>query len=176
MDYPKADAERMLEISQTTFYKRSKNLGIQLVSKINERGKSVYITEEDLQKMAKALWKDKLNFGNSQSQNDKVSEAEESESQSEAHQEILQEKYDLQIKLKEKEAELKTSQWAINVMKEQNQELRLQREHIETRHSELSEKYVKISIRATAFWIISIALLILFTGFVLLVIFGKLQF
>lgn len=55
MDYPKADAERMLEISQTTFYKRSKNLGIQLVSKINERGKSVYITEEDLQKMAKAL-------------------------------------------------------------------------------------------------------------------------
>ena len=69
----------------------------------------------------------------------------------ESHQEILQEKYDLQIRLKEKEAELKTSQWAINVMKEQNQELRLQREHIETKNSELSEKYVKISIRATAF-------------------------
>ncbi|MCW3159676.1 hypothetical protein [Chryseobacterium oryctis] len=55
MDYPKADAERMLEISQTTFYKRVKNLDIQLVSKINEKGKSVYIREEDIQKMADAL-------------------------------------------------------------------------------------------------------------------------
>lgn len=152
MDYPKADAERLLDISQTTFYKWSKNLGIKLISKINERGKSVYITEEDLQKMAKALGKDQLLFGKNQSQNDKSTEAEESESrQSEPHQEILQQNYDLQIKIKEKEAELKTSQWAIKVIQEQNQELRGQRDDVQHRHSELNEKYVKISIRATAF-------------------------
>ncbi|WP_264741655.1 hypothetical protein [Chryseobacterium oryctis] len=57
----------------------------------------------------------------------------------------------MQIKIKEKEAELKASQWVISVFKEQNQELRLQRDNVQTKHMELSDKYVKISIRATAF-------------------------
>lgn len=51
------EAVLLLDTSPPTFYKWVKKLGIELVVKIDSSGKASFIREDDLEELAKAMWK-----------------------------------------------------------------------------------------------------------------------
>ncbi|PTT72325.1 MULTISPECIES: hypothetical protein [unclassified Chryseobacterium] len=57
MEYRRVEAERMLDITSPTFYKRVNKLGIQLIARSDSGGKSTYISAEDLKKLSETFGK-----------------------------------------------------------------------------------------------------------------------
>ena len=52
MEIQKSEAEKLLDVSSTTFYNWVNKLEIKLITKIDGKGKSSFILQSDLEKMA----------------------------------------------------------------------------------------------------------------------------
>jgi hypothetical protein len=57
MEISKSEAERLLGVSSTTLYNRANKLNIKFINKVDSKGKSSYIAQSDLEKMAEAMGK-----------------------------------------------------------------------------------------------------------------------
>ncbi|MCQ4138782.1 hypothetical protein [Chryseobacterium sp. EO14] len=59
MEYTKLEAQAMLGIGNTSFYKYVKSLNIQMRTQINDKGKVSYIRVEDFERIMQKLGKTK---------------------------------------------------------------------------------------------------------------------
>ncbi|PTT76209.1 hypothetical protein [Chryseobacterium sp. HMWF001] len=172
-EYTKFEAERLLGVSQTSFYKYVKNLGIQLINKVNEKGKITYIRAEDLDKIMASLGKAKIDHQNSMSFSE--SEAKNSGTEESELEIIRQENFTLRLKTREQDEIIKSKEQVITLYKEQQHQMQMQRNNAQNEFKGLYTQFVKVSTQSTAYLIISIALFIVLLVFILLVLFKKLQ-
>ena len=97
-------------------------------------------------------------------------------SQVEEWQQIKEENFSLKLKSKEQDEIIKSKEQLIALYKDQQQTMQNQRNNAQIEFRGLYDKYVKSSNKATAFVIISFALLTLLILLLLLIGFKKLQF
>lgn len=174
MPIPKSEAERTLWVSSTTFYTYVKKLGIELIIKVDSKGKSSYIAPSDLQRMADAMGK--------KFESEKTKEPEaKNESQNRAAEEskdneIIKENFTLQLKVKEQEEAIKSNNEIITLYKDHNTQLQTQQQQAQTQVNNLYLQIIKTTNKATAYGISAIALFIILILVVWLVVFWKLQF
>lgn len=57
MEISKSEAERLLGVSSTTLYNRANKMNIKFINKVDSKGKSSYLAQSDLEKMAEAMGK-----------------------------------------------------------------------------------------------------------------------
>jgi len=170
MEYSKSEAEMILGISSTTFYKLVKNLGIQPINRITDKGKSTFISQADLDKMIQANTKTASHNPN------RTPQGKINSQQAEEWEQIKEENFTLRLKSKEQDEIIKSKEQLIALYKDQQQTMQNQRNNAQQEFRGLYDKYVKSTNKATAFIITSFALLILLILLVLLIGFKKLQF
>lgn len=181
MQIAKSEAERILGVSYTTFYNWVNKLGIELITKIDTRGKSSYINWEDLQKMATAMGKsieeqsEKID-GTPQKQIQQDQQNKNGAEQDDKIKEIQQENFTLQLRIQQQEESLKANNEVITLYKEQTQQLQNGLQQAQSQFNMMYLQLIKASNKATAFLIASIALALLLILFIGLVIRGKLKF
>lgn len=169
MSIPKSEAERTLGVSSTTFYSYVKKLGINLITKVDSKGKSSFITQNDLQRIADAMGKslqvqsmDK-DPEKHQTKNIRAEESKESE--------IIQQNFMLQLKVKEQEEVIKSSNELLNIYKEQNNHLQTQQQQAQSQVNGLYLQIIQTTNKATAYGITAIAMLVILVLIVSLVVF-----
>ncbi|WP_300063058.1 hypothetical protein [Flavobacterium sp.] len=156
---PKSEAERALGVSSTTFYSYVKKLKIQLLTKVDSKGKSSYINPQDLEKMAQAMGK-VIESTNSQSK--QGSDEHQSNPQEEFKEnEIVKENFNLQLKVKEQEEVIKSSNELLSLYKEQNNHLQTQQQQAQSQVNHLYLQIIQTTNKATAYGISAIALLVI---------------
>lgn len=169
MSIPKSEAERTLGVSSTTFYSYVKKLGINLITKVDSKGKSSFITQNDLQRMADAMGKSlqtpdiEKDPEKHQTKNSPAEESKESE--------IIQQNFMLQLKVKEQEEVIKSSNELLNIYKEQNNHLQTQQQQAQSQVNGLYLQIIQTTNRATAYGITAIAMLVILVLIVSLVVF-----
>lgn len=173
MPIPKSEAERTLWVSWTTFYTYVKKLGIELIIKVDSKGKSSYIAPSDLQRMADAMGKklEPENTKEPESKNESQRPAEESKDS-----EIIKENFTLQLKVKEQEEAIKSNNEIISLYKDHNTQLQTQQQQAQAQVNNLYLQIIQTTNKATAYGISAIALFIILILVVWLVVFWKLQF
>lgn len=159
MPIPKSEAERALGVSSTTFYSYVKKLGIELITKVDSKGKSSYITPNDLQKMAEAMGK-KLETQNTKEPELK-NEVQNKPAEESKDNEIVQQNFMLQIKVKEQEEVIKSSNELINIYKEQNNHLQTQQQQAQSQVNGLYLQIIQTTNKATAYGISAIAMFVI---------------
>jgi hypothetical protein len=168
MQIQKSEAERLLGVSYTTFYSYVNKLWIQLISKTDSRGKSSFIEWTDLEQMAKAMGKTLVEEAPNETSKQAKSEVEESN-------EYVQEKFNLQLKIKEQEETIRSSNEMLHIYKEQSSVLQEQQKLAQEKVNTLYLQIIQTSNLATTYKISAIALLVLLLTFVGLSVFGLLQ-
>ena len=182
MQIQKSEAERILGVSYTTFYNWVNKLWIELITKIDSRGKSSYIEWEDLQKLARAMGKSI----------EPVEPAKESESKTQTPneqdikngavgddvkiQQIQQENFTLQLKVSQQEESLKANNEVITLYKEQTQQLQNGLQQAQSQFNMMYLQLIKASNKATGFLIASISMGVLLLLFITLSVLWKLKF
>lgn len=172
MQIPKSEAERILGVSYTTFYNWVNKLGIELVTKIDSRGKSSYIEREDLKKLASAMGKtieeqtsreEVVTSGGEKQDNGQTKNGAE---QDDKLEQIQQENFSLQLKVQQQAESLKANNEVITLYKEQTQQLQHQQVQYQSQFNMMYLQLIKASNRATAFLIASIALAVILVVFI----------
>lgn len=117
MEISKAEAERLLGVSATTLYNRANKMNIKFINKVDSKGKSSYLNQDDLKKMAEAMGKTLKTESTPEKKKPKTENrgAEESEDP--------QQHFMLQLKIKEQEEVIKSNNQMIEFYKEQNGKL-----------------------------------------------------
>lgn len=173
MEISKSEAERLLGVSSTTLYNRANKLNIKFINKVDSKGKSSYIAQSDLEKMAEAMGKPL--------KKESTPEKEESKTESRVAeewdaQEFVQEKFMLQLKIKEQEEEIKSNNQIIEFYKENNSQLLMNQQEAKNQITTMYWEMLGISKKATTYYIISIAVSVVLLLFVVLVATGNLKF
>lgn len=171
MEILKSEALQLLDVSSTTFYKRVNKLGIQMINKMDASGNRSFILQSDLERMALAMDKTIHKEDPTKKEQSSQSKAEESTTSKKK-----EEQFDLMIKIKQQEEQIKSSEGMINFYKEQSTVLLTQQQEAKIQINDMYLRMIKVTNKATAFGVTAIALTILFIGFVVLVVLGKLQF
>lgn len=171
MEILKSEAEKLLDVSSTTFYKRVNKLGIEMISKWDANGKRSYILQSDFDKMALAMGKSIRKEEPAKKEQTPQAKAEES-----APSKKKEEQFDLMVKIKEQEQQLITKWEMVDFYKEQSTVLLTQQQEAKTQINTMYLQMIKVTNKATAFGVTAIALGVLFIWFVVLVALGKLQF
>lgn len=171
MEILKSEALQLLDVSSTTFYKRVNKLGIQMINKWDLNGNRSYILQSDLERMALAM--DKTIRKEEPAKKEQAPQTKAEESTSSKKQE---EQFDLMIKIKQQEEQIKTSTEMADFYKQQSTVLLTQQQEAKTQINTMYLQMIKVTNKATAFGVTAIALAVLFIWFVVLVALGKLQF
>lgn len=182
MEYTKLEAQAMLGIGNTSFYKYVKSLNIQMRTQINDKGKVSYIRVEDFERIMQKLGKTKEDLiQNSQYNQPSTSfNSHASKTNPEAEewevQEFVQEKFMLQLKIKEQAEEIKSNNQIIEFYKENNSQLMMNQQEAKNQITAMYWEMLGISKKATTYYIISIAVSIVLLLFVILVATWNLKF
>lgn len=181
MQIAKSEAERILGVSYTTFYNWVNKLWIELITKIDTRGKSSYIEWEDLQRMATAMGKSiEEESANRESESKKETPREQEitngAGDDDKIQQIQQENFTLQLKIQQQAESLKANHEVITLYKEQTQQLQNGLQQAQSQFNVMYLQLIKASNKATGFLIASISLTLLLFLFIGLVARGKLKF
>lgn len=173
MEISKSEAERLLGVSSTTLYNRANKMNIKFINKVDSKGKSSYLVQSDLEKMAEAMGKTLKTESAPEKEYPKTESrgAEEWEAQ-----EFVQEKFMLQLKIKEQEEEIKSNNQIIEFYKENNSQLLMNQQEAKNQITTMYWEMLGISKKATTYYIISIAVSVVLLLFVVLVATGNLKF
>lgn len=173
MEISKSEAERLLGVSSTTLYNRANKMNIKFINKVDSKGKSSYIAQSDLEKMAEAMGKPLKKESTPKKEDSKTESrgAEEWDAQ-----EFVQEKFMLQLKIKEQEEEIKSNNQIIEFYKENNSQLLMNQQEAKNQITTMYWEMLGISKKATTYYIISIAVSVVLLLFVVLVATENLKF
>lgn len=148
MEIQKSEAEKLLDVSSTT-----------------------YILQTDLEKMASAMGKKIRN-----EEPVKKEQAPEPKAEESASFKKKEEQFDLMVKVKQQEEQIKSSTEIANFYKEQSTVLLTQQQEAKTQINTMYLQMIKVTNKATAFGVTAIALGVILIVFIVLVVLGKLQF
>lgn len=171
MEILKSEALQLLDVSSTTFYKWVNKLRIKMISKWDVNGNRSFILQSDLEKIASAMGK--TIHKEEPAKKEQVPQTKTEES---APSKKKEEQFDLILKIKEQEQQLITKWEMVDFYKEQSTVLLTQQQDAKIKINDMYVRMIKVTNKATAFWVTAIALAVLFIGFVVLVALGKLQF
>ena len=171
MEIQKSEAEKLLDVSSTTFYNWVNKLKIQLINKVDGKGNRSYILQTDLEKMATEMGKTINKEEPVKKEQVPVPKAEES-----ASSKKKEEQFDLMVKIKEQEQQLINKWEMVDFYKEQSTVLLTQQQDAKTQINTMYLQMIKVTNKATAFGVTAIALGVILIVFIVLVVLGKLQF
>lgn len=146
MEIQKSEAEKLLDVSSTTFYNRVNKLDIKLLNKIDAKGKSSFILQTDLEKMALAMGKDIHPEEPVKKEQTQESKAEES-----ASAKKKEDQFELLLKVKQQEEQIKSSTEMVNFYKEQSTVLLTQQQEAKSQINTMYLQMIKVTNRSTAF-------------------------
>lgn len=136
-----------------------KKLGIELIIKVDSKGKSSFIAQNDLQRMADAMGKTLVTPASTQTENNNetpsrgVGDAKDNE--------MVQQNFMLQLKIKEQEEVIKSSNELLSMYKEQNNHLQTQQQQAQSQVNGLYLQIIQTTNKATAYGISAIALFVI---------------
>lgn len=171
MEILKSEALQLLDVSSTTFYKRVNKLGIEMINKWDANGNRSFILQSDLEKIATRMGKTIHKKEPAKKEQAPQTKAEESTTSKKK-----EEQFDLMIKIKQQEEQIKSSTEMVDFYKQQSTVLLTQQQDAKIQINDMYVRMIKVTNKATAFGVTAIALAVLFIGFVVLVALGKLQF